>query len=135
MLVPLLALLQLAPATAPQSATPVVRTPATATVIYSGVDGDVDVAVPRLELDIEVDGVLDESAWADASVLTGFSQYRPVDGLAAEDNTEILVWYSGGSEPATRILRSMTASAAARARRPDSSASDSPSVAKRASPI
>ena len=94
MLVPLLALLQLAPATAQQSAAVVVQRPTAATVIYSGVDGDVDVAVPRLELDIEVDGVLDESAWADASVLTGFSQYRPVDGLAAEDNTEILVWYS-----------------------------------------
>ena len=94
MLVPLLALLQLAPATAPESTVRGIGSAAAASVVYSGVDGDLDVSVPRLELDIEVDGVLDESAWADASVLTGFSQYRPVDGLPAEDNTEVLIWYS-----------------------------------------
>ena len=95
MLVPLLAMLQLAPAAA--------QVPATAglqplsgpeTVVYSGVEGELDVAVPRLESEIVVDGVLDDSAWADASVLTGFSQYRPVDGAPAEENTEILIWYS-----------------------------------------
>ena len=27
-------------------------------------------------------------------MLTGFSEYLPVDGLPAEDSTEVLVWYS-----------------------------------------
>ena len=93
MLVPLLALLQITPATAQKSPASAAVSPA-APVVYSGVRGELDVAVPRLELEVEIDGVLDEAAWADASVLTGFSQYRPVDGLPAEDNTEVLVWYS-----------------------------------------
>ena len=103
MLVPLLALLQLAqlasgpaekPATSGGASATSGGSSAASTVVYSGVRGEIDVAVPRLELDVEIDGVLDEAAWADASVLTGFSQYQPVDGLAAEDNTEVLVWYS-----------------------------------------
>lgn len=62
--------------------------------IYRGTLGQLDVTVPKLGADLEVDGVLDEAAWADAAVLTGFSQYKPVDGLPADDNTEVLVWYS-----------------------------------------
>jgi len=50
--------------------------------------------VPRLEGSVRVDGVLDEPAWTDALVLSGFSRYLPVDGRAAEDTTEVLVWYS-----------------------------------------
>ena len=41
-----------------------------------------------------VDGALDEQGWARAAVLTGFSQFFPVDGVAAADSTEVLVWYS-----------------------------------------
>ena len=41
-----------------------------------------------------VDGALDEPAWAQAAVLTGFSQFAPIDGVAAADSTEVLVWYS-----------------------------------------
>ena len=41
-----------------------------------------------------VDGVLDEPEWQRAALLTGFSQYLPVDGLPAADSTEILLWYS-----------------------------------------
>ena len=90
MLVPLLALLQLAQLASGPAEKSVTSGGASAasggasaasTVVYSGVRGEIDVAVPRLELDVEIDGVLDEAAWADASVLTGFSQYRPVDGL------------------------------------------------------
>jgi len=32
--------------------------------------------------------------WKQAAVLTGFSQYSPADGIAAEDSIEVLVWYS-----------------------------------------
>lgn len=62
--------------------------------VYSGARGELDVTVPRYEQDIEVDGFLDEAAWTGAAVLTGFSQYQPVDGLPAADSTEVLVWYS-----------------------------------------
>ncbi|MGY8799196.1 MAG: hypothetical protein ACKVG4_10475, partial [Longimicrobiales bacterium] len=90
MLVPLIALLQLASSAgpAPQAGVP------ESTTEYSGRRGELDVMVPRMDQDVVIDGVLDEAAWAEAAVLTDFSQYRPVDGVAAEDNTEVLVWYS-----------------------------------------
>ena len=94
MLVPLVALLQVATVGGEKATDTGIRSPNAATVVYSGVDGDLDIRVPRLEFDLEVDGVLDEPAWADASVLTGFSQHRPVDGVPADDNTEVLIWYS-----------------------------------------
>nr|MBA3318923.1 carbohydrate binding family 9 domain-containing protein [Gemmatimonadales bacterium] len=59
-----------------------------------GRSGNLEVRPPRLELEIEVNGRLSEEAWAGAAVLTGFSQFSPVDGLAAADSTEVLVWYS-----------------------------------------
>ena len=62
--------------------------------VFHGRSGSTEVDAPRLEASIQVDGVLEETAWSEAALLTGFSQYRPVDGLAAEDSTEVLVWYS-----------------------------------------
>ena len=62
--------------------------------IHSGRDGQTVVHPPRLTGTIVLDGVLDEPQWAEASVLKGFSQFTPVDGLAATDSTEVLVWYS-----------------------------------------
>ncbi|HET6578421.1 MAG TPA: DUF5916 domain-containing protein, partial [Gemmatimonadales bacterium] len=62
--------------------------------IYNGRAGRLDVHLPRLEAEVTIDGVLDEPAWSAASVLTGFSQFTPVDGLPAADSTEVLVWYS-----------------------------------------
>ena len=41
-----------------------------------------------------IDGTLNDPVWQQASVLTGFSEYTPIDGLPAEDSTEVLVWYS-----------------------------------------
>lgn len=52
------------------------------------------VAPPRIDASITVDGVLDEPVWARAARLSGFSQYAPSDGRAADDSTEVLVWYS-----------------------------------------
>jgi len=37
------------------------------------------VTIPRLEATTAVDGVLDEPAWQQATRLSGFRQYRPVD--------------------------------------------------------
>jgi hypothetical protein len=62
--------------------------------IYNGRAGRLDVHPPRLEAELTVDGVLDEPAWGQAALMTGFSQFTPVDGVAAADSTEVLVWYS-----------------------------------------
>ncbi|MES2125127.1 MAG: DUF5916 domain-containing protein [Gemmatimonadota bacterium] len=64
------------------------------TLVYSGRAGQTVVRPPRLSAATVIDGVLDEPQWRSAAVLTGFSQYSPVDGVAAADSTEILVWYS-----------------------------------------
>jgi Domain of unknown function (DUF5916) len=50
--------------------------------------------IPRLEASIHIDGTLDESVWSQATRLTGFWQYQPVDGRPAEEQTEVLVWYA-----------------------------------------
>ena len=39
-----------------------------------------NIDIPRLEAEVEIDGVLDELVWGRAIVLDGFSQYLPVDG-------------------------------------------------------
>ena len=62
--------------------------------VYNGRAGRLDVRPPRLEAELTDDGTLDEPAWAAAAMLTGFSQFTPVDGVAASDSTEVLVWYS-----------------------------------------
>jgi len=61
---------------------------------YHGRSRQLDVHVPRASEAPVIDGRLDEAVWGSASVLTGFSQYSPVDRLAADDSTEILVIYS-----------------------------------------
>jgi hypothetical protein len=63
--------------------------------VYDGRSGKTKVSVPRAERVPVIDGLLDEPEWGTASVLTGFSQFFPNDGIAAQDSTEVLVWYSG----------------------------------------
>ena len=53
--------------------------------------------IPRIETaadGVRIDGALDEAVWAQATRLTGFWQYQPVDGRPAEEQTEVLVWYA-----------------------------------------
>ena len=50
--------------------------------------------IPRLESTARIDGRLDEAVWSQATRLTGFWQYQPVDGRAAEEETEVRVWYA-----------------------------------------
>lgn len=64
------------------------------TLVFRGSAGELDVPIPRAEATAEVDGSLSEAVWSRAAVLTGFSQYRPVDGRHAEDTTQVFVWYS-----------------------------------------
>jgi hypothetical protein len=65
-----------------------------AAAVYSGRARQLAVRAPRIDADIAVDGTLTDAAWQKAVVLTGFSEYAPVDGAPAEDSTEVLVWYS-----------------------------------------
>src|SRR5512142_3176753 len=97
MLLELLAVAALAAAPAqaisasPQTAA---AAPTDSGVVYSGRAGQLTVRPPRLDADIQVDGRLDEPVWRRAAVLADFSQYSPVDGVPAEDSTEVRVWYS-----------------------------------------
>jgi len=65
--------------------------------VYNGRLRNIEVRIPRLEGSVDVDGRLDEPQWKQAALLTGFSQYSPADGVAAEDSIEVLVWYSATS--------------------------------------
>lgn len=63
-------------------------------LVYGGRANRVRVDIPRADTVIVVDGRLTEPVWSRAARLVDFSQYQPVDGLAAADPTEVLVWYS-----------------------------------------
>ena len=64
------------------------RGPLEATV-YDGSVGALAVPSPlTVDPQIDVDGELDEAAWADAPVLTGFTQFDPVEGVPATQRTE-----------------------------------------------
>jgi hypothetical protein len=78
---------------APLVAQPSAPTPA-APPVYHGRTGQLDVRVPRIQALPSVDGRLDDPAWSEAAVLTGFSQFSPVDRQPAGDSTEVLVMYS-----------------------------------------
>ena len=68
-----------------------------AAAVYSGRANQVHVTLPRVDAPaatVIVDGILDEAVWQQAVRLTDFSQYAPVDGRAAEDATEVFVFYS-----------------------------------------
>jgi hypothetical protein len=83
----------LALATAPASPPPA-PSPPLPVKVFHGRMRHIEASVPRFDAGITVDGILDEPEWKQATVLTGFSQYSPADGIAAEDSIEVLVWYS-----------------------------------------
>jgi hypothetical protein len=65
--------------------------------VYIGRENQLQVRVPRVDAtaaDVAIDGVLDEPVWRDATMLTGFSQFSPLDGIPAADSTQVLIWYS-----------------------------------------
>src|SRR4051812_43055327 len=68
--------------------------PASTSTVYTGRSGQLAVRPPRIDSEAVIDGRLDESMWARAALLTGFSQYSPSDGIPAADSTQVLVWYS-----------------------------------------
>ncbi len=61
---------------------------------YDGRARQLEVAIPRIEAEIVVDGALTEPVWQQAAKLTGFSRYAPTDDVPADDSTEVYVWYS-----------------------------------------
>ena len=64
-------------------------------VIYSGRAGHLDVSPPRISSpSVSIDGRMDEAVWSDAAILTGFTQYEPVEGIEASENTEVRVFYT-----------------------------------------
>jgi len=85
-----LGLIQAPVVTQPQPAAP----PAASSTAEVNGRGGPTFSVPRVDASIAVDGTLDEPAWAQATRLTGFSEYRPVDSQPASERTEVLVFYS-----------------------------------------
>src|SRR5467141_2646502 len=73
---------------------PLMQFPSAQQPVYDGHLRQLDVRVPRIEATVHIDGVLDEDVWKQAALLTGFSQYRPVDSRPAEDSTQVLVFYA-----------------------------------------
>src|SRR5262245_14404180 len=63
-------------------------------VRYDGRARALRIATPRTSGEIRIDGFASEPAWDSAAVLTGFSQYAPVDGVPAADSTEVRVIYA-----------------------------------------
>lgn len=77
--------------------TTAVASGAAARTVASGIAGQLSFEAPRIAAgaaDITLDGILNEGPWERATLLNGFSQFQPVDGLPAEDSTQVLVWYS-----------------------------------------
>ena len=64
---------------------------------YIGRENQLHIRIPRLTdaaATVAIDGNLDEPAWREAALLTGFSQFAPLDGIPAADSTQVLMWYS-----------------------------------------
>jgi hypothetical protein len=61
---------------------------------FSGRAGQLSAQAPRLRDSVTIDGRLTEAAWQQASVLTDFTSYSPVDGRPAQDVTEVRLWYA-----------------------------------------
>lgn len=59
--------------------------------VYNGRTHQTRVAIPRLDADVTIDGVLNEPQWQQAALLTGFSQFSPSDGVPAADSTQVFV--------------------------------------------
>jgi hypothetical protein len=60
---------------------------------FSGQQRELSARIPQLREVIAIDGALTEAVWEQASVLTDFTSYSPVDGRPAQDRTEVRLWY------------------------------------------
>jgi len=55
--------------------------------------------------DIQIDGILNENAWLEASVATGFTQYSPNEGDVATQQTEVRILYGKNQIFISAVLR------------------------------
>jgi hypothetical protein len=63
--------------------------------VFDGSRGELNAHVPRIDdPEVRIDGRMDEEAWSRASVLTGFTQYRPAEGVPASERTEVRIFYT-----------------------------------------
>jgi len=66
------------------------------TLAFSGRTHQLEVTPPRFEdVDIRIDGRVDEAIWGEAAVLRDFTQYEPVEGIPCSEDTEVRVLYTG----------------------------------------
>jgi len=64
----------------------------TEVVRYDGTRAEIEIETPAVaSAEIDVDGRLDDAAWGQAALLEGFTQFRPIEGSAATQRTEVLV--------------------------------------------
>ena len=63
--------------------------------VYRGDAGELELEPPRMVApDVRIDGALDEPVWSAAAKLTGFTQYEPIEGRPALDDTDVYVFYT-----------------------------------------
>jgi hypothetical protein len=68
----------------------------TAPDVYHGRSGDLRVRIPLVPVALapQIDGSIQEAAWEQAALLTGFSQFTPLDQRPASDSTEVWLLYT-----------------------------------------
>jgi hypothetical protein len=65
------------------------------TLAFSGRTHQLEVTPPRFEeVDIRIDGKMEEAVWEEAAVLRDFTQYEPVEGIPSTEETEVRVLYT-----------------------------------------
>ncbi len=68
------------------------ETPPAEPGVYDGSAGQLRVPNPRMEdPELNIDGELNEAAWETAPLLTGFTQFDPVEGVPATQRTEVRI--------------------------------------------
>jgi hypothetical protein len=64
--------------------------------VLNGSRSELDIPAPMVpEAEVRIDGLMDEAAWARAAVLTGFTQYDPIEGIPASQETEVRLLLTG----------------------------------------
>ena len=65
------------------------------TSMQSNNEKNYDIQLPQLDdSNLSIDGYLDEEVWKNAKIVSGFTNFLPVDGGMAEDDAEVYIWYS-----------------------------------------
>ena len=66
------------------------------TLTFSGRTRQLEVTPPRFdEVDIRIDGQVDEAVWSEAALLRDFTQYEPIEGIPSTEDTQVRILYTG----------------------------------------